>query len=500
MILKGCDLNDLKYQNVSVIGDKGLTIAHNLSMLFSPNELRPDKYEFINPFSMKEWGDQAPSEKLKKWVSSRIKNNIIGGATTWRRIIKEDVYKEQIKFSYNYVKEIKELTIPDAKINLFSLALWYFRFTKFEKAQSPGDLIREFVKTFNLNDKELDSFFELNVDLKLGFSQEIIEMYEIRSLIGSHKRYTETWLESKSKIEEPMAEYQIKQFKSRVMNDNPTEDKIKSLLNKYHQVILFGPPGTSKSYLADKVASQFIDKSGEDCVLKIQFHPQYSYQDFIGGFIVRGENVVSNRGIFLEFVDLAIVNDDKQYLLIIDEINRANTSSVFGEVIQCLDRDFKSQILLAGEKEEIQVPKNLFIIGTMNTADRTLGSMDFALKRRFVSIYVPPNESELIDLVEIENVSAKDLLTKINRRLRANLQNQELVIGQTIFYNQSIKDKGKFVWNKADLEDLFNYKILPMVEDYCSGDFSKISEVLDELLPKRLIGEDFTNAIIEYVK
>ena len=498
LILKGCGLNDLNYQNVSIIGKKGLTVAHNLSMLFSSREERPPKYEFINPFAMSKWADQAPSETLKKWVSSRIKNNIIGGATTWRKIIKEDIYKDQIKFSYNYINEVKELTIPNTKINLWALTLWYYRYTEFETTPSPGDLLKQFSYALGLTPKEINSFFETSIKIKLKLEKDILEMSEIRLLIGSHVKYSENWLDSKAKAEEPIQEYRRKKFNSNTMNNYPSIEKINELLKKNYQIILSGP-GTSKSYLADKISLVFVEQHGTDSILKIQFHPQFSYQDFIGGFIVRGENVQPNRGIFLNFIDQAKAAPTKEFLLIIDEINRANTSSVFGEVVQCLDRDYTSQIMLAGTPEEIQIPKNLFIISTMNTSDRTLGVMDFALRRRFVNVYIPPNEDELVSVVILKNnLSAKDILSKINRQLRAALQNQELVIGQTIFYNTQLLKEDKFVWSDPDLEDLFNYKILPLIEEYCNRDSIKIIEVLGEQLSKRLTGEAFVKALNEY--
>ena len=111
LILKGCGINDTAALPVEVITEKGYPIASDLSLLFSYFEQKPEKYDFINPFSMKEYAAQAPSETLKKWVSSRIKNNIIGGATTWRKIIREDIYNNKIKFANNYVDEIKDLTI-----------------------------------------------------------------------------------------------------------------------------------------------------------------------------------------------------------------------------------------------------------------------------------------------------------------------------------------------------------------------------------------------------
>ena len=171
LILKGCGINDATSKPVETITEKGYPIASDLSLLFSFFEQKPDKYDFINPFSMKEWAAQAPSETLKKWVSSRIKNNIIGGATTWRKIIREDIYINKIKFANNYVEEIKDLTIPNNKIKLWPLVVWFNRFTKFERSFSPNELIQGFIKELNITERELDGLFDKSVLFKNEFSK-----------------------------------------------------------------------------------------------------------------------------------------------------------------------------------------------------------------------------------------------------------------------------------------------------------------------------------------
>lgn len=276
-------------------------------------------------------------------------------------------------------------------------------------------------------------------------------------------------------------------------------EKICKLIKNNFQIILSGPPGTSKSYIAEKV-SKLLVNNDENSILKIQFHPQYSYQDFIGGFIVKGDKVESNRGVFLRFLDKVNNSTNKNFVVIIDEINRANVSSVFGELIQCLDRNYSINTLIAGNEEILKIPKNLFIIATMNTSDRTLGSIDFALRRRFIDIYIGSNENELTDLTKTEcGVSLTDFLKKINTQLKNTLRNNELVIGQTIFYNQSVKKEKIYYWTNENLEDLFNYKILSMIEDYCNKDYNKVNEIIGDELSKRLTGKDFIKSITEYI-
>ena len=502
LILKGCGINDTAALPVEVITEKGYPIASDLSLLFSYFEQKPEKYDFINPFSMKEWAAQAPSETLKKWVSSRIKNNIIGGATTWRKIIREDIYNNKIKFANNYVDEIKDLTIPNNKIKLWPLVVWYNRFTKFERSYSPNELIQGFIKELNITERELGGLFDKSVLLDIEFSGEECDMSEIRNLIGSPPNTTSSsWNESTViAVAEPQAYYE---YKNKIMNNqtNVSVEKIQKLIKDNFQIILSGPPGTSKSYIADIISKKIIvGNSNLDSILKIQFHPQYSYQDFIGGFIVNGDKVETNRGVFLRFLDKVKSSEKDNFVLIIDEINRANVGSVFGELIQCLDRNYSLSTLIAGKEEILNIPKNLFIIATMNTSDRTLGSIDFALRRRFVDIYIAPNENALTDTTKTESgISLADLLKKINTQLKNTLRNNELVIGQTIFFNESVKSADLYNWSNENLEDLFNYKILSMIEDYCNKEVNKVNEVIGDKLQNRLTGEAFVNAISEYI-
>ena len=503
LILKGCGINNMNYKPIDVISDDGFPIAANLSMLFGLDEVKPEKYEFINPFSMKEWAGQAPSEGLKKWVSSRIKNNIIGGATTWRKIINEDIYKNEIKFTFNYVQEIKELTIPKLKIKLWPLVIWYNRFIEFERECTPQELIDSFKSSFNLNDLELGLLFDSTVNFNLEFASSVHDYKEIRNQIGIHPKAPDNWIESTKNniISEPNTDYTIQSSKFTFMKAKniPSVEKIYQLLKDNYQLILSGPPGTSKSYIANLIGEQITDEYGTGSVMKIQFHPQYSYQDFIGGFIVKGDQVEINRGVFLNFIDAAR-KVETPFLLIIDEINRANVSSVFGETIQCLDRNYSTKLLLGGQEEEINIPKNLLIIATMNTSDRTLGVMDFALRRRFSDVYIGVNENELIDKTKLEcGISLCDFLKKINTNLKSTLKNNELVIGQSIFYNENYLNNDIYKWSNNGFEDLFNFKILPIIEDYCSNEVNKIEDVIGIELSKRLIGEEFIEATKAYL-
>jgi 5-methylcytosine-specific restriction enzyme B len=256
LILKGCGFNDTTSLPIDTIAEKGYDVGVQLSLLFNNNEQKPDKFEFINPFNMQEWAAQAPSESLKKWVSSRIKNNIIGGATTWRKIIREDIYNDKVKFANNYVEEIKLLTIPNGKIKLWPLTLWYFRFSEFENRFSPNELIELFLRELQITDKEIGLLFDRSVEIELAFSSDPVKMLEIRKLIGNPSNYNNDKYSNSITLVSDFAQhnYISKQI---IMNTSKTinEEKIIKLLKENHQIILSGPPGTSKSYLADLIST-----------------------------------------------------------------------------------------------------------------------------------------------------------------------------------------------------------------------------------------------------
>jgi 5-methylcytosine-specific restriction enzyme B len=494
LILKGCKFNSLTFEPLENIPTFGVDLTKRLSWLFGPSETPTQKSNFINPLNMIEWGTN-PKESMDKWVRTRLKNNIIGGATTWRNIIREDLRTDQIKFTYEYLEEIKSLTdISENKINLIALAVWTHRFTAFERKVTFGEITSEFLKTFNITQEEFEAIFNTQNDIKLEFNEELHDTKEIRNLIGKPDS-NEEWINVQTITEENTI------YTGRFEMDNGqtnqvTEEQILKLLDLYNQVILSGPPGTSKSFISSKIAESY------NTVKKIQFHPQYSYQQFVGGYIVDKSEVTYRKGLLLNLLnEISERSSEEKHLLIIDELNRANLSQVFGEVIQCLDRGYKTEILIDGEMREISLPKNLHIIGTMNSSDRTIGSIDHALRRRFINVYCPPDPSILLDLCPQEDgISVHDLLKKINDNLLKTHKNRELVIGHALFLDENVKkDDEKYHWDKNSLELLFDFKILPMIEEFCYGNYSQIKSIIGESLPSRLTGTEFETAIKEFI-
>ena len=207
--------------------------------------------------------------------------------------------------------------------------------------------------------------------------------------------------------------------------DQPTLETMLQRLTSKQNLILQGPPGTGKTWLAKKLAYALIGRKDESKVRPMQFHPNLSYEDFVRGWRPQGNGQLALvDGPFLQVVEDARNDRDNDYVMVIEEINRGNPASVFGEMLTLLEADKRNAdeaLALAYPREigeRVHIPRSVYVIGTMNLADRSLAMVDLALRRRFAFFDLEPMLNETWrDWVHTECGVPSDFLEDIARRI-----------------------------------------------------------------------------------
>jgi len=252
-------------------------------------------------------------------------------------------------------------------------------------------------------------------------------------------------------------------------------------INRKSQTIIQGPPGTGKTFIAEKLAKHLIG-GGDGFSDIIQFHPAYTYEDFIEGLRPISQNgqltysIVPGR--FLEFCEKAEAREDT-CVLIIDEINRANLSQVFGELMYLLDdRQNTARFITLASGKLFRIPTNVRIIGTMNTADRSIALVDNALRRRFAFIPIYPNYEVLQQYHHREETGFPvDKLTSIIKNVNRAINNKHYQLGISFFLTKTL---GK------DIQDIWQMEIEPYLEEYFFDNQAKMNDFLWDKIKKKL--------------
>ena len=275
---------------------------------------------------------------------------------------------------------------------------------------------------------------------------------------------------------EEYAAYTDKDFLKEVYMDTRQLQILKCLLLRKKNLILQGAPGVGKTYTAQRLAFAMMGFQDESRVKVIQFHQNYCYEDFVMGYKPNGEGGFSLvNGIFYDFCQQARLHRDMQYFLIIDEINRGNMSKIFGELLQLIEADYRDHpIQLAYTKQRFSVPSNLFIIGMMNTADRSLAMIDYALRRRFSFYEMKPGfETEAFNAY-ISKWETSQLRSLIKAIISLNKTIEEddslgsgFCIGHSYLCNLEKSD---------DLTSIVEYDIIPMLKEYWFDNDSKFNQ------------------------
>lgn len=314
---------------------------------------------------------------------------------------------------------------------------------------------------------------------------EITDYPELLSRIETFFEDSDDDVES----EEPLVifpEYSARQFLNEVYMPEERYDAIVGLLRTKKNIIMQGAPGVGKTYAAKRLAYSMMGVKDASRVMLIQFHQSYSYEDFIEGYRPSGVGFELTKGAFYSFCKKAADDEENAYFFIIDEINRGNLSKIFGELFMLIESDkrgssYKLQLLYS--RELFYVPENVYIIGMMNTADRSLAMLDYALRRRFAFVELRPafdSDGFRDYCAGLDNPRFEALVREVVALNKEIAEDESLgegfCIGHSYFCNMDADS-----CTDAALASIVDYELIPMLKEYWFDESGKVREWTDRM-------------------
>lgn len=349
-----------------------------------------------------------------------------------------------------------------------------------------------------------------DIDFQDEVYNDFKNLFEYYLAYAKYITYEKNWSKISESKEELKIAYEKELNKILETLEKLNSEKINSMVDEKEEnsihikkdfsfplnTILYGPPGTGKTYNSvfysvgiiekdesifklkdnDEVFKKFKEYKDRNLIKFITFHQSYGYEDFIEGIRPHLEDeskdlkYTLHSGIFKDMCSRAKNDKENNYILIIDEINRGNISKIFGELISLIESSKREgekeemEVILPYSKEKFTIPKNLYIIGTMNTADKSIALLDIALRRRFNFMEIMPEYSIL---KEVEDIKVNLLLSSINEKIEF-LLDREHTIGHSYFLNISTFE---------ELVKVFKNSIIPLLQEYFYDDFEKIKTI-----------------------
>ena len=297
----------------------------------------------------------------------------------------------------------------------------------------------------------------------------------VQKLLALFAEDTSEEVSEQKEIKYPL--YSKDDFLNEVYMDEDTYNTLTELLEAKYNVILQGAPGVGKTFAAKRLAYSIMGQKDTSRVAMVQFHQSYSYEDFIQGYRPSKDGFELENGTFYKFCKEAEEDNERPYFFIIDEINRGNLSKILGELMMLIEKDKRGEkIKLLYSNEWFTVPQNVRIIGMMNTADRSLALMDYALRRRFAFFdFAPAFSSEGFKnyLAEKNSPKLESLITAVESLNNTISSDESLGDGFRIGHSYFCTD-GEITdeWLKSVVE----YEVIPLIKEYWFDEPTKVRD------------------------
>lgn len=388
---------------------------------------------------------------------------------------------EVIKWFAPLVQALKELGGGAKRKDVHNKVIELCQITEDELAVKNGksnvsrilnqiDWARQYLADEGIISKAVKGVWELTEEgKKVEMTDELAgKIFAKQARLRAAERKREPVLETDlPQAEVPYEKYEKQDFLNEVYMDGERFDALVSLLKNKKNLILQGAPGVGKTFAARRIAYAMMGEKDDSRIQFVQFHQSYSYEDFMLGYKPDGDGFVLREGVFYRFCNRAREDKDRPYFFLIDEINRGNMSKIFGELLMLAEKDYRGmEITLAYHEKPFSVPENLYLVGMMNTADRSLAMIDYALRRRFSFFEMEPGfgsegfRSYQKALGSRTFDSLIQRVEELNREIEGDASlGKGFCIGHSYFCGQA---------ERADawMREVVLYDILPMLREY----------------------------------